>query len=291
MTEPTRTAAKPPRRDRAGTSRLRRETHLALEGRHPWLGRSVALAVQAVIVVAAISFALATVRGLPPLVARVLTWVEYALLLAFALEYAMRVYAAPRRLGYVLSFWGLVDLCAWLPTLLVMNAGIQSVRALRLLQLFRLLKLWRHADAIGRLRRAVASIKEELAVYVVLSSVLIYFCAACIYFFERDAQPEVFGSIPNAMWWAIVTFTTVGYGDAYPITLGGRLFTAAMLFVALGLLAVPTGLLTSAYGRELAHRAAERQAERAAYRRALHRRRPRGGSARADTDPPAAEDE
>ena len=76
--------------------------------------------------------------------------------------------------------------------------------------------------------------------------VLLYVAAVGIYFFERDAQPDAFASIFHSLWWAIVTLTTVGYGDVYPITLGGRIFTFFILMLGLGMVAVPTGLLASA---------------------------------------------
>lgn len=99
---------------------------------------------------------------------------------------------------------------------------------------------------MNRLRRALQSIKEELVLYVSLTLILLYISATGIYYFEYAAQPEQFKSIIHSLWWAVVTLTTVGYGDVYPITLGGRFFTFILLIIGLAIVAVPAGLLASA---------------------------------------------
>ena len=85
-----------------------------------------------------------------------------------------------------------------------------------------------------------------VGVFLIIASITLYLCAAGIYFFEHDAQPEKFESIPHSLWWAIATLTTVGYGDVYPITAGGRIFTGLVLLVGLGVVAVPVGLISAA---------------------------------------------
>ena len=87
--------------------------------------------------------------------------------------------------------------------------------------------------------------KEELVIFTIASFVLLFLAAVGIYHFENEAQPEVFRSIFDALWWAVATLTTVGYGDIYPITGGGRLFTFGILMVGLGMIAVPTGIIAS----------------------------------------------
>jgi len=120
------------------------------------------------------------------------------------------------------------------------------VRVLRLLRLVRLLKLLHTNRAMKRLQLALRSIRGELAVFAVLACIVLYIAGVGIYIFEHEAQPEAFSSLPISLWWAIVSFTTVGYGDIYPITAAGRIFTAALLFVGLGVIAVPTALISSA---------------------------------------------
>jgi voltage-gated potassium channel len=117
------------------------------------------------------------------------------------------------------------------------------------LRLLRILKLARYSGAIVRFQRAVALAREELLVFLGIAVMLIYLSAVGIYYFEREAQPEQFASVFHSLWWAVVTLTTVGYGDAFPVTLGGRMFTFAVLMAGLGIVAVPTGLLASALAR------------------------------------------
>ena len=123
------------------------------------------------------------------------------------------------------------------------------VRALRLLRLFRILKLARYSQSISRLGLALKLAREELILFLAISIIVIYLAAVGIYYFERDIQPEAFASIPHAMWWAVVTLTTVGYGDLYPVTAGGKVFTFLILLVGLGLVAVPAEIIASALSR------------------------------------------
>jgi voltage-gated potassium channel len=130
-----------------------------------------------------------------------------------------------------------------------LGIDLRAVRALRLLRLLRILKLARYSSAIGRFQRAVALAREELVVFLGIAVMLIYLSAVGIYYFEHEAQPDLFASVFHSLWWAVVTLTTVGYGDAFPVTLGGRMFTFAVLMAGLGIVAVPTGLLASALSR------------------------------------------
>jgi voltage-gated potassium channel len=107
-------------------------------------------------------------------------------------------------------------------------------------------KIIRYSNAIKNFIKAFISIKEELILFLILSSFLLFLSAIGIYYFENPAQPEVFASIFHSLWWAVATLTTVGYGDIYPITIGGKIFTSGMLFIGLGIIAVPTGLIASA---------------------------------------------
>ena len=91
--------------------------------------------------------------------------------------------------------------------------------------------------------------KEELVLYSLVTLMLLYFAAVGIYYFEYEAQPEAFRSVFHSLWWAVSTLTTVGYGDVYPITTGGRMFTFGVLMVGLGVVAVPAGLLSSALSK------------------------------------------
>jgi voltage-gated potassium channel len=115
-----------------------------------------------------------------------------------------------------------------------------------LLRLLRILKFARYNSAVLRFERALVIAREELALFTAVSLMLLYLSAVGIYFFENDAQPEQFGSVFHSLWWAVATLTTVGYGDVYPVTVGGRVFTFFVLIIGLGIVAVPTGVVASA---------------------------------------------
>jgi voltage-gated potassium channel len=93
--------------------------------------------------------------------------------------------------------------------------------------------------------KAMLMAKEQIILFMAITLVLIYFAAVGIYYFENEAQPEYFSSIFDSLWWSIITLTTVGYGDVYPITMGGRIFTFFILLIGLGIVAIPTGIISS----------------------------------------------
>jgi voltage-gated potassium channel len=147
---------------------------------------------------------------------------------------------------YVLSFYGLVDLAAILPFYVAAGLDLRSVRVLRLPRLVRILKLLKYNRAIKRFHRALIIAREELILFGFVAIILLYLSAVGIYYFERAAQPEEFSSVLHSLWWAVTTLTTVGYGDMYPVTAGGKLFTFIVLMIGLGIVAIPTGLFASA---------------------------------------------
>jgi voltage-gated potassium channel len=168
----------------------------------------------------------------------------------FTCEYLYRVKRSKDRLKFVFSFYGLVDLLAILPFFLNLAFDARVLRLLRVLRLVQILKLGRYNIAMSRILRAFAKSREELIVSFIAILILLYLAAFGIFHFEHAAQPEKYKTIFDALWWAIATITTVGYGDIYPITFGGRLFTLGVLILGLGLLAVPTAIISSALRSE-----------------------------------------
>jgi voltage-gated potassium channel len=249
------------------TLMTRTRMQLILDGDDPVYGRAAAFVIQTLIILSAVAIAVETMPQLPQAARQALGIFEIVVLTAFTVEYVVRLWAAPNRLRYATSFYGIIDLLSILPSILLIGYELQALRALRLIRVLRLFKLVRYVAAFERLARAFRSVLDELLVFAGLAAIVLYLCASAIYWFEHTAQPEAFASIPHAMWWAIVTLTTVGYGDVYPVTAGGRIFTGIMLLVALGIIAVPTGLVASALSSErVAHAQEEadkkRQAER-----------------------------
>lgn len=191
-------------------------------------------------------FSLQTLPNLNKSTKLFLHYSEIVVTILFTIEYFARVVFSKRKLKFVFSFYGLIDLLAILPFYLAFAVDLRSLRLVRLLRLARILKLARYNTALQRFAKALYVAKEELVIFTLASFVVLYLSAVGIYHFEYAAQPEVFRSIFDSLWWSVATLTTVGYGDIYPITTGGRFFTFTVLMVGLGLVAVPAGIVASA---------------------------------------------
>jgi len=212
-------------------------------------GRVFNVVIQVLIIVSLVSFSIETLPGLTNETHQLLRYIEIGTVTAFTIEYLLRILVADRRLKFIFSFFGLVDLAAILPFYLPTGLDLRSIRVVRLLRLFRVFKLLRYSKAIQRFHTAFLIAKEELALFFVVAAMLFYFAAVGVYYFENSAQPELFASVFHSLWWAVITLTTVGYGDVYPVTIGGRIFTFFVLMIGLGIIAVPTGILASALSK------------------------------------------
>lgn len=210
------------------------------------LGKIFAWFIQLTIIVSIFDFTLESVPGLDPATVKLLRVVEVASIGIFTIELVLRLLFSKRGWRYLFTFFGIVDVVAILPFYLALGIDLRGVRAFRLLRLFRLFKLVRYSQAMRRYHLAFVYAREELLLFGATALIIIFVSAVGIHYFESDAQPEILGSIPQCLWWAVTTLTTVGYGDAYPITLGGKLFTFIILAVGLATVAVPSGIMASA---------------------------------------------
>jgi voltage-gated potassium channel len=205
--------------------------------------------IQLFILLFVVGFSVETLPDLSPKHHRILHIGEVFLVVVFSLEYLARVISAENPWKFIFSFYGLIDLIALLPFFMQFGFGFVSLRALRFLRIFRILKLMRYNKAINHFKAAFILAKEELILFGMAALILLYFSAVGIYFFEHPAQPEVFTSIFSSLWWSVCTLTTVGYGDIFPITVGGRTFTFLVLIVGLCIISVPAGILASSLSR------------------------------------------
>lgn len=215
---------------------------------NPW-GRRFDFIVQFLIVVSIITFSLETLPDLEPWQAEALWVIEIACVIFFTIEYILRIVVADKPFRFIFSFFGLVDLLAILPFYLTVGLDLRTVRMFRLLRLFRLLKFMRYSSALDRFIRAFKIAKDEIIVFTMVTMIMIFLSAVGIYYFEHEAQPEKFRSVIDSLWWAVSTLTAVGYGDVYPITAGGKVFTFVVLLVGLGIVSVPAGLIASAFSK------------------------------------------
>jgi voltage-gated potassium channel len=183
-------------------------------------------------------------------------------IIIFTIEYAARLWVVVEadgytgwrgRLRYMATPNALVDLAAILPFYLTVFFSL-DLRALRVLRLLRLFKLSRYSRAFSLLAEVFRRESATLLVCASMLCVLLIMTATGAYLVEREAQPVEFGSVPRAMWWAVVTLTTVGYGDVTPVTSLGRLFGGAVTIIGIGVAALPAGILASGLSSELSRR-------------------------------------
>lgn len=186
----------------------------------------------------------------------------------FAAEYALRVWSVGEqaqdgqstwqcRRGYIVSFYGVIDLLAILPSLLVYFMPGIDLRSLRAVRLLRILKFSHYSYALQDLGRAIYEERRAfMASFYVLGMVLVL-ASTLMYLVEHKAQPEHFGSIPDAMWWGVITLTTVGYGDVSPITPLGKLFGGAVALLGVCTVALLTGILASSFAVQMERRKRE----------------------------------
>lgn len=193
-------------------------------------------------------------------------WLFYAFELfsvaVFSADYLLRLWtcverpafrgAVTGRLRFAVTPMALVDLVSVLPFFLpFLGVDLRFARALRIMRLLRLAKLARYSHALRMVGRVISGKKEELASTFSLVGVLLLVASSLMYFAERDAQPDKFSSIPASMWWGIVTLTTVGYGDVFPVTPHGQLLSAVIALLGIGVVALPTGILGAAFVEEM----------------------------------------
>lgn len=212
-------------------------------------GRAFDLAIQALIVLSLVTFSVETLPDLSPNAQWWLYAIEVVTVVIFTIEYLLRFILASEKRKFVFSFFGLIDLMAILPFYIATGVDLRSIRAFRFLRLFRAFKIVRYSKAIRRFHRAFIIAREELVLFSIITMMMMYFSAVGIYYFEHEAQPKQFASVFHSLWWSVATLTTVGYGDIYPITVGGKIFTFAVLLIGLGIVSVPAGLVASALSK------------------------------------------
>lgn len=229
-----------------GPVTLKERVRAGLLGRESRVGRAFQYLVQVLIVLSVVFFTIETLPDLSDQTRALLRQFEVFAIAVFTVEYLLRLWVAEQRLRFIFSFYGIIDLLVILPFYLQFAIDMRSLRVFWLFRIFRLFKLVRYVDAVRRIADAFRMVRVDLTVFGIGALFVFYLAAVGIYFFEREAQPEVFASVFHAFWWALATLTTVGYGDIYPVTVGGKVFTFFTLMVGLGVFAVPTGLITMA---------------------------------------------
>ena len=212
-------------------------------------GRYFDYFIQFIILLSLISFSFETLPNLTEKNRLILEGFEVISIVIFSIEYLLRVFVSKKPFKYIFSFYGVIDILAILPFYLNRFLDLRFLRAFRIFRIFRALKLIRYNKALNRFNVAFKIVKEELVLFFIVIIILLFITSAGIYSFENEAQPDVFKSVFHSAWWSIITLTTVGYGDVYPITLGGKIFTFFVLMIGVGLVTIPAGLVATALSK------------------------------------------
>lgn len=189
----------------------------------------------------------------------VLNIIEIVSVIIFTIEYILRIYVAdllyPKfsplkaRLKYMMSFMAIIDLLAILPFYVpyILPIDLRILRMLRIIRLLRIFKINRYTTALSTIADVFKRKRHQLLSSMAVVSILMIIAAVLMYDIENEAQPEAFKNAFAALWWAVATLTTVGYGDVYPVTVWGKILSAVIALLGIGLVAVPTGIISSGF--------------------------------------------
>jgi voltage-gated potassium channel len=233
--------------DRRLYSRARAFARYYLVGIETRSGRWFDILITVAIVVGVIELAAVSVPSIAERWGWLASIIEWTVGALFLVEYALRFWVVHRKRVYVLSFWGVVDALAIAPFALAIFFPIVDLTFLRLFRILRIFSLFKLTQYTAASRTLVASLRDsrgKIAVFLVGVMVLILIEA----FLIQVVEPQTFPTVPDAVWWTIVTVTTVGYGDIVPTTFGGKLIASVAMLTAFGIIAVPTGIVAGEIG-------------------------------------------
>ncbi|MDR3305374.1 MAG: ion transporter [Clostridiales Family XIII bacterium] len=229
-------------------------------------GKAFDIFMSALIVLNVVMIIADTFDGRPSSIVRISSVVEVVSIVIFTAEYALRIWTADMirpelrparaRLKYITSGMALVDLLAILPFYIpfIIPVDLRVLRAIRLIRLVRLFKLNRYTSALASVGRVIKNKLPQLVSSMSVVLILMIISSILMYNIEHDAQPETFQNAFSAMWWSVATLTTVGYGDIYPVTIAGKIISAVIALLGIGLVAIPTGILSAGFVDELSQK-------------------------------------
>ena len=227
------------------------------------LSAGVDIAIISVIGVNVLAIVIETLPWVTGGLTRALHVLEVASVILFTVEYVLRLWTARYRrpgqggmvgaLRFAVSPAGLIDLMAIVPFYLpfVIAVDLRFVRVLRIARFLRLLKLGRYLRSVSLFGKVLRERRDELLITVMMTALLLLVASILMYYIEGEAQSDKFPNILSSLWWAVVTLTTIGYGDVVPVTGWGRLLSGLVAVMGIGLVAVPTGIVSSGFIEEL----------------------------------------
>ena len=209
-----------------------------------------------------IALNLESVESIKVLCPKLFTVFEYISVIIFSVEYLFRIWSCVEnqsykspirgRLRFSITPLALIDLFAILPFYLPFTGfDLRFLRAVRMMRIARIAKVGRYSQSLQKLQRVLGAKKEQLIIAVFILLLLLVIASSMMYFAEKDVQPDSFSSIPAAMWWAVATLTTVGYGDIYPVSQLGKLMASVIAILGIGMFALPTGIIGAGFVEEI----------------------------------------
>ena len=237
-------------------SKFRNQLLLVIFGTDTRWGKIFDLVLLWVIILSVLVVVLESIHSLEVRFYKVFYILEWIFTILFTIEYLLRIYVVRRPGKYIFSFWGIVDLFAFLPTYIgIFFTSVHflvAIRILRLLRIFRILKLGRYFKATQQLAKALWASAYRIAVFFLALFLIVLIMGALMYVIEGGKNG--FDSIPQSIYWAIITVTTVGYGDVVPVTALGKFVSSLIMIIGYSIIAVPTGIITAEIARSHSNR-------------------------------------
>lgn len=226
----------------------RKKLRIIIFGTHTPAGKRFDVVLLWAIILSILTVMLESVPTIQQEYGDILRIVEWCFTILFTIEYVTRIISTSNPLRYILSFYGIVDLLSILPTYISLFVASSShylivIRTLRLLRIFRIFKLTRFVGESQMLKSALIASVHKISVFFMMVLVIVIITGTLMYLIEGPNHG--FDSIPRSIYWAVVTLTTVGYGDVAPETIGGQFFAAFIMILGYAIIAVPTGIVTA----------------------------------------------
>ena len=236
------------------TNSFRQEIHEIIFEADTFYGKLFDIVLLITIVSSVVAVMLESIDSIHQQYGDILRIFEWIVTILFTIEYFLRIYAVNKPLKYIFSFMGIIDLLAIIPTYLIFIFPAAHfftvVRSIRLIRVFRVFKLSHYLRGAHTMQIALRSSRPKIVVFLLSVMILVIVLGTLMYIIEGSSDTKGFDNIPNSIYWAIVTLTTVGYGDVFPATAFGKVVASFIMILGYGIIAVPTGIVTAEFSRK-----------------------------------------